>query len=87
MTPKVVHLSLSLRSANHAIRTRRMAPNGFGLLQWIGLGKKFIVEELPDYVTEFQSDLLEIPAVLFPPDTLPVAKLLELVFLHKITES
>ena len=64
-----------------------MAPNGFGLLQWIELGKKFIVEELPDYVTEFQSDLLEIPAASFPPDTLPVAKLLELVFLHKITES
>ena len=64
-----------------------MASNGFGLLQWIGLGKKFIVEELPDYVTEFQSNLLEIPAVLFPPDTIPVEKLLEFVFPHKITGS
>ena len=48
-----------LRSENHAIKIRRMAANSFDPLQWIGLGTKFIIEELPDYVTKFQSNLIK----------------------------
>ena len=64
-------------------------PNVFDPALWIGQGKRYIVEELPDYVIDTKCELLDLPQDAkncLPPNEMPISAFLNHRLLTKLSE-